>query len=75
MTARHKLRRAPGDISPKVATSTGGSALGVVVAWLLTKVPIIDTAPGPVQAALVVVVIGALTFASGYLRPDRVPRE
>ena len=57
-------------ISPKVTSSTGGSALGVVLAWLVTKVPFIDTAPVAVQAAIVVLVIAGLTFGAGYVKGD-----
>lgn len=65
--------RARADIAPKVAASTGGSALGVVLAWVLTQVPVIDHAPPEVQAALALLLISALTFAGGYLKRDTPP--
>lgn len=61
-------------ISPKVTASTGGSALGVVLAWALTLIPGVDDAPAQVQGALVVLVIGVLTFAAGYLKGDPARR-
>lgn len=61
-------RKSP--ISPKVTGSTTGSAFGIVVAWLLGQVPLIDHAPTAVQSALVVLVIAAWTFAGGYVTRD-----
>lgn len=57
--------------TPKVTAATGGSALGVVLAWLVTLVPGLDHAPAEVQAAVVVLVIAAVTFAAGWLKSDR----
>lgn len=57
-------------ISPKVTSSTIGSALGVVLGWLLTQIPGIDDAPAEVHAALVVLVVAVLTFGLGYLKRD-----
>lgn len=67
--SRH-TRPAPDAVSPKVTGSTGGSAAGIVVAWLLTRIPFLAAAPAPVQAAFVVLVIAGATFAGGYLRRD-----
>lgn len=58
------------QISPKVTGSTTGSAAGVVIAWLIAQVPFVDYAPAAVQAAIVVLVIAAWTFAGGYVTRD-----
>lgn len=58
------------DISPKVTASTAGSALGIVLAWILTQVPVVDHAPAAVQGAMVVLIIAGLAFAGGYLKRD-----
>lgn len=62
--------KTPKSVSPKVTSSAGGSALGVVLAWLFSQLPLVSDAPAAVQAALVVVVIGAVTFAAGWLKRD-----
>lgn len=68
-----EVTREPDDISPKVATATGGSAVAVVLAWVLSQIPVVDHAPPAVQAALALVLISAATFAAGYLKRDTAP--
>ena len=62
--------RKPRHVSPKVSTATGGSALGIVVAYYLDKIEFIHSAPTAVQGAIATLVIGAITFVAGYLKTD-----
>lgn len=57
-------------VSPKVTAASYGSAVAVLLAWLVGQVPFLADAPGEVQAALVALLVAAVTFAVGYFRRD-----
>lgn len=57
-------------VSPKVATATGGSAAGIVLAYVLGQLPFIASLPPEVQAALFTLLVAAVTYGAGYLKRD-----
>lgn len=57
-------------VSPKVAASTSGGAVAVVVAYILGQLPFVADLPSEVQAALFTIVVAGVTFAAGYLKRE-----
>lgn len=57
-------------VSPKVASASSASAVAVVVAFIVGQVPVLRDAPTEVQAALITLLVAAVTFAAGYIKRD-----
>ena len=66
MNDHRAARRAPLDISPKVTIAALGAAVAAIVIYVIEATAGVDI-PTTVEAATAVVV----TFAAGYLTPDR----
>ena len=66
-------RNTNGPVSPKVATSSAGAAVAVIVLYVLSRIPAVGELPAEVQAAATVLVVTAVTFLAGYVKrdPDR----
>ena len=59
-------------LSAKVLASVAGSVVGVVVAYLARK----GVALGPeVEQALAVLIVAGLTFAVGYIVPEKTSTD
>lgn len=62
-------------VEPKVKAATAGAIFSSLAVWALDEYVFAGTVPGPVEAAIVLVVTGLATFAAGYwsrhaARPD-----
>lgn len=61
-------------VQPKVKAATvgggTGGALGIVLIYVLERVPAIGDIPGAVEVAIVLLVSAALAFVAGYFAPD-----
>lgn len=64
------IRTAVKATKPKVAASTSGSVVGTVVAYYLDKLPFVHNAPPVVEGGVVVLVVGVITWAAGYLKRE-----
>lgn len=58
--------------TPQPAAGGGvGVPLGVILVYVLERIPAVGDIPGPIEAAIIAVVAAALAFAGGYFRSDR----
>lgn len=61
------------SVNPKVTAATGGAgvggALGIVLIYILERIPAIGDLPAGVEAAVIVLVSAGLAFLAGYLKP------
>lgn len=60
------------QVNPKVpAAAVGGGVgvpVGVILVYVLERIPAVGDIPGPIEAAIVAVVAAALAFAGGYFK-------
>lgn len=68
-----KIRKASTPVSPKVTTASVGSAVAVLVLYVLSLIPAVGELPDVVAVSITTLVLAGVTFVSGYAKndPDR----